>query len=213
MPPWYSSSRCSSARPSFSSSLQPAIAADAVRQVHDQIALPQLEEAVDRPRLPPPRRAREVVPLKQLGRAHQRDPLRHDAEAGFQMPDDEMQPALGHERRRLEQLAQPLDLRIGLADDEHLVAEAHLVELVADLGDVAAEPLDRLELQVGRLLHRTRRHARRRHRGKLVDLLERRPHRVKRLRPVHPVEIELALFRELVRLDQAGTRSPAADTR
>ena len=132
--------------------LQPAIAADAVRQMDDQIALPQLEKAVDRPRLPPPRGPREIVPLKQLRRAHQHDLLRHDAKPRLQVPHHQIKGTVDFfrrlVRRRLEQLAEPLDLGLRLADDEHLLAEAHLVELVAHLGDVAAEPLDRFELQV-----------------------------------------------------------------
>ena len=37
---------------------QPAIPPDAVRHVHDQVALAQLQKTIDRPRLPPPRRPR-----------------------------------------------------------------------------------------------------------------------------------------------------------
>ena len=80
---------------------QPAIPADAVRHMHDQVALAQLQKAVDRPRLPPPRRPRQILPLKQLRRAHQHHALRHNPKAGLQMPDDEVQPGTAARRDAL----------------------------------------------------------------------------------------------------------------
>src|SRR3954471_10465218 len=50
---------------------QPAISANPVGNMHDQVALAQLQKAIDRPSLPPPSRARQVLPLKQLRRAHE----------------------------------------------------------------------------------------------------------------------------------------------
>ena len=70
--------------------LQPAIAADAVREMDDEVAFAQFEKAVDRPRLPPPRRPRQILPLKQLARADQHHLLRHDPKPGFQMPNDKL---------------------------------------------------------------------------------------------------------------------------
>ena len=73
VPPWNSSSRCSSACSFFSSSLQPAIAADAVRQVDDVVAFAQLEKAVDHAAQPAPRGPVQVGAMKQLAAADQRD--------------------------------------------------------------------------------------------------------------------------------------------
>ena len=71
---------------------QPAIPPNAVRHMHDQIAFAQLQETIDRPRLPPPRRPRQILPLKQLARTHQHHLLRHNPKPSLQMPDDKMQP-------------------------------------------------------------------------------------------------------------------------
>ena len=62
-----SSSRCSSCWPCFSSSLQAAIAADAVRQVHDVVAFAQIEEAVDHLAQPAPRQPPQLAAVEQLG--------------------------------------------------------------------------------------------------------------------------------------------------
>ena len=74
--------------------------------------------------------------------------------------------------RAAEDVAEPADLGVGLADDEHLLARAGLVQFVADPVDVAAEPLDRFDPQPAGRFQRRRGHGRRRDRGKAKHLLE-----------------------------------------
>ena len=161
----------------FLKQAQSAIPSDAMGHVHHEVAFAELEKAVDRPRLTPPRGAGQVLPLKQLGRAHQGDPLRHNAEAGFHVSDDETQrsgrrPACltcpicssragcRYVPARRKQLAQSLTLRLGLTNDEYFVARTDLFQLVANFADLAAEPLDRFELEMRRSFHRPRGYAR-----------------------------------------------------
>jgi hypothetical protein len=56
--------------------------------MHDEIPLAQFKKAVDSSRLPSPRGACQILSLKQLGRTHQHNALRHDAKTGFQVPYD-----------------------------------------------------------------------------------------------------------------------------
>ena len=121
VPPWNSSSRCSSACCVFSSSFKPAIAADAVRQVDDVVAFAQLEKAVDHAAQPAARRPVQVGAMKQLAAADQRDAVGHQAKAGLQPADRKVQPAGGGQPRRREDLLQPLRFGLGLADDEHVL--------------------------------------------------------------------------------------------
>src|SRR6478672_5702330 len=118
--------------------------------MHNKIAFAQLQERIDRPRLPPPRRPRQILPLKQLARTHERHMLRHNPEPSLQMPDRELQPLLSKQPRIREQLPKPLDLRIRLRHDKHFVAVTYLIELIFNLGDLTTKPLDRLKLQMSR---------------------------------------------------------------
>ena len=74
----------------------------------------------------------------------------HQPETALQSADGKPQPALLRGQRRGEQIAEPPGFRFGLADDEHLLAHAGFVQFVADAIDVAAEPLDRFDLQAGK---------------------------------------------------------------
>ena len=73
---------------------------------------------------------------------------------------------------RAEDVSQPADLGLRLADDEHLLAGAGLVQFVADAVDVAAEALDRLDLQPAGRFQRRRRHGRRGHGREVEHLLQ-----------------------------------------
>ena len=74
------------------------------------------------------------------------------------------QPRLG------EDVGQPLALGLGLADDEHLLPVAGGVQLVAHLGDVAAETLDRFDLQLAGRFQRRSTMLAAVTEGKLIDL-------------------------------------------
>ena len=67
---------------------------------------------------------------------------------------------------------EPADFGFGLADDEHLLAHAGFVQFVAHAVDVAAESLDRFDLEPASGFQRRRGHGRRRHRRKTERLLE-----------------------------------------
>ena len=75
----------------FLQELHAAVATDAVRQMHDVIAFAQFEKAVDHATQPPSRRAGQVVAMKQLAAGDQHDSFAHQAKAGLQSADREMQ--------------------------------------------------------------------------------------------------------------------------
>ena len=62
---------------------------------------------------------------------------------------------------------QPADFGLGLADHENLLVRAGFVQFLAHPVDVAAEALDRLDLQPAGGFQRRGRHGGRRNRGKL----------------------------------------------
>ena len=152
--------------------LEPAIASHAVADVDHEIAFAQFEEAVDDPRQPAMRRAPQIGPAKQLAAAQQHDPIGHQPKTALQRADGKVQPSFLGGLRRAEQIAKPANFGLGLADDEHLLAHAGLVQFVAHAVDVAAETLDRFDLQPASRLERSRSHRRRRHRRKAKHLLE-----------------------------------------
>src|SRR6478672_9227223 len=122
--------------------------------MHNKIAFAQLQKRIDRPRLPPPRRPRQILPLKQLARTHERHVLRHNSKPSLKMSNRELQPLFSKEPRIREQLPKSLDLGIRLRHDKHFVAVTYLVELIFDFGDLTTKPLNRLKLQMSRRLHR-----------------------------------------------------------
>ena len=110
--------------------LQAAVAADAVRQVDDVVALAQLEKAVDDAAQPAARGAVQVGAMKQLAAADQRHAIGHQAKAGLQSArsDSAARPAAAS-RGRWRRFPATVRSRLGLADDEHVlpagVAGAH----------------------------------------------------------------------------------------
>ena len=130
--------------------LQAAVSSNAVGDVDDQVALAQFEEAVDRPRQPPAAVTPQIDPAKQLAAAQQHDPIRYQPETVLKRADGKPQASVAGGLGRAENLAEPADLGLGLADDENLLARAGLVQFVAHPVDVAAEALDRLDLQPAR---------------------------------------------------------------
>ena len=112
----------------------------------------------------------QIGPVEQLAAAQQHDPLRHQPEAVLQRADGEVEAVFAGGLRAAEDVAEPADLGLGLADDEHLLARPGLVQLVADPVDVAAELLDRFDPQPASRFQRRRGHGGRGHRGKAEDL-------------------------------------------
>ena len=59
--------------------------------------------------------------MEQLGAAHQRQLFADHAEPSAKTADRKVQSPLPRQPRRSEQLAEPLRLGLGLADDDHLL--------------------------------------------------------------------------------------------
>ena len=138
--------------------LHAAIAGDAVADVHDQIALLQLEEAVDGAGFELAARLHRagLIAMEQLVIAKHHDvPAGRDAldpdqaEPRMHLPDDEAQPLGLGELSGGEHVAEAFLLRFVVAGDEHQIAGRRRVQLILQLGDVAAETLDRFKRQMG----------------------------------------------------------------
>ena len=87
----------------------------------------------------------------------QHRPLGHQAEPDGQPCRREVEPPARASCVPREEVGQTPHLGLGLADDEHVLARAGRVQLVAHLADVAAEALDRFDLQPAGRLQRARR--------------------------------------------------------
>ena len=142
------------------------------------------------------RRARASPTPRSLRLHHARNPARTWPRTSRSRSD------LG-ELARLQHLAEPLLLRVVVAGDQHQIVGGGLVELVAQLGDVAAEALDRLDAQM------TRRLAAGAGQGADVDAGEadraaetRSGPRKSPVTSGHAFEIVFALFVQIGRLDQ-----------
>ena len=182
--------------------LQSAVAADAVADVHDQVAFAQVEEAVDRAAQPPPRRPGHVGPPEQLPGADQNNPLVAQPEAVLQMSHRKMEPAVGRQVRRREHFFQPLGLGLRLANEVDVVTGRRRVEFVPHPIDVAAESLDRFELQMTRGLVGAGRDGLGRDVRKAGDLPLHFVDGVIVLRPVHAGQEMPRLVAQVGRLDQ-----------
>ncbi len=154
--------------------LHAAVAGDAVAEMHDEVAFMQVEETIDRPAQPPPtrtqgtgcptgragRRALHVAgaidpwSAKQLSAAQHHDAVGHQPEAVLQGADGKIKAAIQGKLCAGKDLAQAADFGLGLTDQERLLAAAGLVQLRADLFNVAAETLDRLDRQPARRFQR-----------------------------------------------------------
>ena len=184
--------------------LQAAIPRDAVVDVDNQVALVQVEEAVDGPALvsAPGNRAADVGPREELvvsddqGRGVDQVKTRSDP------PHGAMKPALLRQDRVAEDLAQPLDLGRVVAGDQHPVAGRCAIEFGLDPGQVAREPLDTLDPEMAGGLERISRQSRDRDRWKPDQALEGALHRVKPAWVVDPAQVVPALFTHVARLDQ-----------
>ncbi len=181
---------------------QAAVAGDAVGDVHHQVALVQLEKAVDHPPQVPPRRAPQIGAVKEFAAAQQHHAFRDQPETVVQRAQREMEPPLLGQPRGGEDLRQAAHLGLGLANQENLLAGAGVVQFVADLVDVAAEALDRFDLQPAGGLQRAGGHGRGRHRGEAAHLAEHVGHRVQFRRPLQTLQVMLPLGLQFARLDQ-----------
>ena len=73
--------------------LEPAVAADAMGHVHDVIPLVQVEESVDRPREPVPRRPHgDILAAEELGARQNHELLRHEPKATGEMTAGKVEP-------------------------------------------------------------------------------------------------------------------------
>jgi len=182
--------------------LHAAVAGDAVAHVHHQLPLAQLQKTIDRPRQPARRHPPQVRAKEQLGARDQRDTVGHEPESAAQPAQGKVQLPLARRLGAGEQLGQSPHLGLGLAEDEHLLAGPGRVQLAADPGDVAAEPLDRLDPQPARRLQRARGHRGGRDQGEPPES----PHHVRPCvhlaRPLQPLCVAPRLFLDLLRLDE-----------
>ncbi len=169
--------------------LHAAVAGNPVGDVDHQVAFAQLDEAVDHLVQPAMGRAAQVRAMEHRIAAHQHDPVRHDAEPVAQMPQGIVEHPLLGQARGGEDVGQAPHLSLGLADYEHLLPGPHRVQLLADLADVAAETLHRLDAQPASGLQRAGGHRRGRHRGKPQHLLHHALKAVYVLRPLQAFQI------------------------
>ena len=142
---------------------QTAIAGDAVGQVHDQVAGPQVQEAVDRLAQPAARQPPQLAAVKQFAAGDQQDLVVGQPEPLPQTAQGEVQAARRGHLRGPQDLRQPLDFGLGLRQHEYRVAFAAAIEFLAHLLDLAAEPLDRLDRQMAEDAHPAPSHAGRGH--------------------------------------------------
>ena len=189
--------------------VQAAIAGDPVVDVDDQVALIQVEEAVDRPAFVPPARDRPA----DLGAGEQLVVADHErlgvdqVEAGPDPADGQMQPARSGQLGVGKDLAQPLDLGLVVAGDQDVLARGRAVELGLDLGQLAREPLDALDPQVAGRLERVGRQRRDRDRRQADQPLEAALDREQPALVVEPAEVMAPLLAEVGRLEQGDPGS------
>ena len=185
--------------------LHAAIAGDAVADVDDEIAFAQVEEAVDGPAQPAPAAAGRCTSARRNSSPllEQHDAVGHQPEAALQRADGKVQAAVAGKLRAAEDLAQAADFGLGLADDEHLLAAAGVVQLVADLVDDA--PLNRSTDSIGSrqvVSSEPVAMAEAVTEGNCDRLADHVGHAVKSLRPVEAFEVLPAFAFQLARLDQ-----------
>src|SRR5271157_6571595 len=104
--------------------------------------------------------------------------------------------------RTSKNVAQSADLGLGLTYEEDLLATAGIIEFFADLIDVAAEALDRLDWQPASRFHRARGNGRGGDRGKLHRLADNVRNAVKSLWLLQPFEVLSAFAFQFSRLDE-----------
>ena len=185
--------------------LHAAITGDAVAEVYDQVALVEIQEAVDRPAQPPAQRPpgrctsarRKSSPLlsSTMRSGTSRKPFCSAA-------DGKVQAAVAGKLRAAEDLAQAADFGLGLADEEDLLAAAGVVQFLADLVDVAAEALDRLDRQPASRFQRAGGDGRGGDGRKLHRPADHVGDAMKSLRPVEAFEVLPAFAFQFARLDQ-----------
>ena len=184
--------------------VQAAIPGDAVVDVDDQVALVQVEEAVDGPALVPPPgdRAADVGAREELVVADHEGRGVDQVEARPDPADGQMKPARSRQLGVGEDLAQPLDLGRVVAGDQDAFAGRGAIELGLDLGQLAREPLDALDPQVAGRFERIGRQRRDRDRREPDQPLEAALDGVEPARVVDPAEVVPALLAQVARLDQ-----------
>ena len=157
--------------------LHAAVAGDAVGDMHDQVAFGEIEEAVDGPRFEPAARQHlaDVFAVEELVIAEHGDACVHHAETGAHPARHQPEPVGLGKLARGQDFVQAFALGLIVTGNHHAVAGHRAVELVAQLGDVAAEALDRLDPQMTGCLDRRRGQSGDANVGKAQKLLKRNP--------------------------------------
>ena len=128
---------------------QSAVAANAVRNMHDIVAILQIQKRVDRPRQAVfGGTANNVLAAKQLRGADQHQFLAHQPEACRQVPDCKMQPPFLRWTTRGKQFTEAMCFRFCWADDPHLLVTAHIFEFFFDTIQHTGEPLHTFDRQL-----------------------------------------------------------------
>ena len=189
--------------------VQPAIPRDPMVDVNDQIALVQVEEAVDGPALIAPAGDRPA----DLGAGEELVVADHErlgvdqVETRPDAADGQVQPLRSGQLGVGKDLAQPLDLGRVVAGDQDVFAGGRAVELGLDLGELAREPLDALDPQVAGRLERVGRQRRDGDRGQADQALEAAFDREEPAHVFEPAQIMPALLAEVGRLEQGDPGS------
>ncbi len=141
----------------FLEQLEPAVAADAVRQMNDEIPFAEIEKAIDHAAQAALAGAIEIAAMKKFMAADQDQPPRHQAKAGGEPAGDEAQASLGGQPRRAEDFPQPLDLGLRLADDGHFISVGGRIEFLAHFRRCRRKIARRFRSAIGRSLRACRR--------------------------------------------------------
>ena len=192
--------------------LHATIAGDAVTDMNHQVSLAQVEEAVNRSRFdaPPRQDLPGILPMKQLMIAEHDDSRRmpvlavssDHAKAAPDLAGHEPQPPRPGKLSVRQYLSQTLAFRLVVAGDEHAITSRGVVQLLTELGDIAAETFHRLDAKMARCFHRVARQSGQADAGKPQELLKGPLHRKQSANVGHPLQKMLALFLQVVRFDQ-----------
>ena len=192
--------------------LHAAKAGNAVRDVNDQIAIGQIEEAVNRARFEPPpwQHLPCLLAVKQLviaendnARAPAVFPCRcQNAKPGSYLAGHQAQPARLGQLPPGQHLAQAFAFSVVVTSNQYPVPGCRMVQFLGQLADGAAESLNRFDAQVASCFHRGTRQGSEMNIGKAQELPENRLHREQSEGLGHPFQVMLPLFLEISRLNE-----------
>ena len=189
--------------------VEPAVPRDSVVDVDDQVALVQVEEAVDG--------AAFVAPASHgpanLGAGEELVIADHERagvdqmEAGADSALGQVKPAGAGQFGVGEDLAEPLDLGRVVAGDQDVFTGGGAFELGLDLGELTGEPLDALDAHVAGRLERVSGERRDRDRREANQPLEAGFDAVDAAPIFQAIEVMTALLAKVCRLDQGDPRA------